>query len=344
MAEDSRPVREGEQLDWSRVAAFLGRPSLEVEQFPGGHSNLTYLLRDGGEEMVLRRPPLGPLPPTAHDMVREYRWLAAMHPVFPLAPKPYVLCEDTSIIGAPFYVMERRQGIVIRAEEPAQLVDRPAERARLSRAMIETLASLHALDIEAAGLTALGKPVGFVERQVRGWTDRWHKSKIDSLPEMEALAEWLPARIPTPTAHTVVHGDFKLDNVMLDPNDIAKIVGVFDWEMCALGDPLVDLGIYLAYWAPAARLDAKDALASVTSGPGWFTRDEVIDTYARASGRDLSQLSFYEAFAFFKIAVVIQQIYFRFKRGQTSDQRFAHLDVRVTHLAKLGAAAMGRNP
>ena len=350
MSTDARPVRAGEQLDWPRVFAYLDEhlkpqaPSLKppvVEQFPGGHSNLTYLLRYGSVELVLRRPPLGPLPPTAHDMVREYRWLAAIHPVFPLAPKPYVLCEDAALIGAPFYVMERRHGIIIRAEEPPQLIDNPPARRRVSRAMIETLAQLHAIDVEASGLSHLGKPAGFVERQVRGWTERWHKSKIDELPEMEALATWLPSQIPpAPARASVVHGDFKLDNVMLDAADIGRIVGVFDWEMCALGDPLIDLGIYLAYWSPAMRLDQKDALASVTTGPGWFTRDEVIDAYAKASGRDLSRLSFYEAFAFFKIAVVIQQIFFRYKRGQTADARFANLDVRVNHLAQLGFRAM----
>jgi aminoglycoside phosphotransferase (APT) family kinase protein len=346
VSTDARPVRSGEELDWARVASFLGRPSVTVEQFPGGHSNLTYLLRDQDEELVLRRPPLGPLPPTAHDMVREYRWLSALHPVFPLAPKPYVLCEDIAVIGAPFYVMERRRGIIIRAEEPPQLAGNPAARARVSRAMIETLAALHAIDVEASGLSHLGKPAGFVERQVRGWTERWHKSKIDDLPEMEALASWLPSQIPphgaalgSAGAPAVVHGDFKLDNVMLDATDIGRIVGVFDWEMCALGDPLIDLGIYLAYWSPAMRLDQKDALASVTEGPGWFTRQEVIDAYAKASGRDLSRLAFYEAFAFFKIAVVIQQIYYRYRQGQTDDPRFAQLDVRVKHLAKLGSIA-----
>jgi aminoglycoside phosphotransferase (APT) family kinase protein len=353
VSTDARPVRAGEQLDWPRVAAYLREhlaagsiagldPALElaVEQFHGGHSNLTYLLRYGGVEMVLRRPPLGPLPPTAHDMAREYRWLAAIHPVFPLAPRPYLVCEDMSVAGAPFYVMERRRGVVIRADEPPQLVDRPEARRDVSRAMIETLATLHAIDVERSGLSHLGKPAGFVERQVRGWTERWHRSKIEKVPEMEALAAWLPAQLPpSPVVPAVVHGDFKLDNLMLDASDIGRIVAVFDWEMCALGDPIVDLGIVLAYWSHAMRLEPNDALASVTDRPGWFTRDEVVACYAAASGRDLSRLSFYEAFAFFKIAVVIQQIFFRYKRGQTDDPRFAQLDVRVKHLAKQGALA-----
>ncbi len=353
MSREAQPVREGEQLDWPRVAAFLQDrlpasriPGLdltlepEVEQFHGGHSNLTYLLRYGGNELVLRRPPLGPLPPTAHDMAREHRWLDGIHPVFPLAPRTYLLCEDPAIAGAPFYVMERRHGLVVRTDEPPQLADRPAERRRVSRAMIETLADLHAIDIEVNGLAHLGKPAGFVDRQVRGWTERWYRSKTDEIPEMEALTAWLPAHLP-PSAvpPAIVHGDFKLDNVMLDPTDVGKVVAIFDWEMTALGDPLIDVGIFLAYWSQGRGLEPNDALASVTDRPGWFSRDEVIDAYAAKSGRDLSRLKFYEAFALFKVAVVIQQIYFRYQRGQTTDERFAQFDVRVRHLARQAVAA-----
>jgi len=353
MSGDVRPVRAGEQLNWAPVAAYLRQhlashdiPGLDlslapvVEQFPGGHSNLTYLLRYGSVDLVLRRPPLGPLPPTAHDMAREHRWLAAIHPLFPLAPRTYLLCEDPAIAGAPFYVMERRRGLVVRTDEPPQLAGQPAARSRVSRAMIETLADLHAIEIEAHGLSGMGKPAGFVERQVRGWTERWYRSKTDEIPEMDELAAWLPAQLP-PNANppAIVHGDFKLDNVMLDPADVGRLVAVFDWEMTALGDPLVDLGIFLAYWSHGTRLEPNDALASVTDRPGWFSRDEVIACYAKRSGRDLSQLPFYEAFALFKVAVVIQQIYFRYKRGQTADERFAQFDVRVRHLARKGVEA-----
>jgi aminoglycoside phosphotransferase (APT) family kinase protein len=311
-----------------------------IEQFHGGHSNLTYLLRYGDVELVLRRPPLGPLPPTAHDMAREHRWLHAIHDLFPLAPQSYLLCEDPAIAGAPFYVMERRRGLVVRSDEPPQLADRPEARRRASRVMIETLADLHAIEIEANGLSHLGKPNGFVERQVRGWTERWYRSKIDDIPEMATLATWLPAHLPPTTgAPAIVHGDFKLDNVMFDPADVGRLVAVFDWEMTALGDPLVDLGIFLAYWSQGAKLEPNDALASVTNRPGWFSRDEVIACYADRSGRDLTRLAFYEAFALFKIAVVIQQIYFRYQAGQTNDERFAHFDVRVRHLARQGAVA-----
>jgi len=356
MIEDTRPVREAEALDWPRLADWLREhlPScdiagldlsgaMELRQFAGGHSNLTYLVRYGDTELVLRRPPLGPVAPTAHDMAREYRWLAAVHPVFPLAPRPYVLCEDTSVIGSIFYVMERRRGIVVRHEEPPEVNDRPDARRRVSEALVDALVRLHAIDVTTGALASLGKPAGFVGRQVRGWTERWQRSKIDDLPEMEDLAEWLPAHLPPdPAPPAIVHGDFKLDNVMLDASDVGRLVGVFDWEMSALGDPLVDLGILLAYWAPTAPSSLHDALTPVTHRPGWFTRDEILDRYTARSARDLSTILFYETFARFKIAVVIQQIFYRYRRGQTNDARFAAFGERVTFLAREAAALVAR--
>lgn len=346
-ALDTKPVRKSEQLDWSNLAAYLREHlpgadgELSVEQFPGGHSNLTYLLRFGENEFVLRRPPFGPVPHRAHDMARESRVLAAVHPVFPLAPKPYVLCEDTSVIGSVFYVMERRRGVVIRMEEPPGLT--PATRQRISGSIIDTLVDLHAIDIEKHGLTALGKPAGFVARQVQGWTERWHGAKTSDLPEMEMLASWLHERIPAdPARPTLVHGDYKLDNVMLDSADLGHLVGVFDWEMSAVGDPLVDVGIILCYWVHVAAAETNDAVATVTTRPGWFGRDEILSRYAARSGRDVSHISFYEVFAIFKLAVVIQQIFARFYRGQTDDPRFASLDQRVTALAKMAAALSAR--
>jgi aminoglycoside phosphotransferase (APT) family kinase protein len=350
MDVDVRAVRAGEQLDWTQLVAWLRdrlpasgvreaelRAEPTVAQFPGGHSNLTYLVRFGETEIVVRRPPLGPVPPTAHDMAREFRWLSAMHGVFPLAPRPYALCDDVSVIGAVFYAMERRRGIVVRAEEPPALAT-PAARRRLSETFVDTLADLHRIDVAANGLSALGKPAGFVERQVRGWTDRWHRSRTAPLPEMDALATWLGEHLPPdPSVAAVVHGDFKLDNVMLDPVDVTRIVAVFDWEMSALGDPLVDIGIVLAYWFPTAPPEQRDALTSVTHRAGYFSRDEIVDRYAARSGRDLSAIRYYEIFAVFKIAVVIQQIYFRFVQGQTSDARFANFGARVEYLARHAA-------
>ena len=350
--DDTKPVRAGEDLDWTSLEAWLRdrlaasaipgpdlRERMEVAQFPGGHSNLTYLVRFGGTELVIRRPPFGPVAPTAHDMARECRWLSAVNPVFPLAPRVYALCEDPAVIGSVFYVMERRQGIVVRNEEPPSIRNRPDVRRGVSLAVVDALADLHAIDIGAAGLSHLGKPHGFVERQVRGWTERWNRSRTSDLPEMETVAGWLVESLPAnPAQPAIVHGDFKLDNLMLDAADPCRVVAVFDWEMAALGDPLVDLGILLAYWVATAPPEQRDALTTVTTLPGWLTPDALVERYAARSGRDLTGLKFYEVFALFKIAVVVQQIYYRFVNRQTDDPRFARLGERVTYLARRAEA------
>ena len=355
-SSDTNPVRASEQLDWSSLAAYArekltaelgdqfdaGAP-MTVEQFPGGHSNLTYLLRFGEQEFAMRRPPFGPVPPKAHDMARECRILAAIHPVFPLAPRPYVLCEDQGVIGATFYIMERRRGLVIRDQEPPEFSEKPGERGRVSMALVDVLADLHLVDINTHGLSALGKPAGFVERQVRGWTQRWHGSQTSEQPEMDRLSQWLEDRLPPDSVRpSLLHGDYKLDNVMLDPVDPRRLVAVFDWEMSAVGDPLVDLGIFLAYWVHAAPAAQRDSLTSVTSRPGWFTREEVIERYAARTGSDVSRIGFYEVFAVFKLAVVLQQIFYRFHRGQTDDARFATLDKRVKSLERIATSLAER--
>ena len=334
---DTRPVRSSEQLDWEKLAEYLRRElnvtgAMTVSQFPGGHSNLTYDLAFGDFELVLRRPPFGPVPARAHDMARECRVLSAVHPHFPLAPRPYLLCEDASVIGSVFYVMERRRGIVIRTDEPP-FFDEDL-RARVSGSMIDTLADLHAIDVAAHGLEALGKPAGFVARQIKGWTERWHGSKTSDVADMEWLARWLDERIPAdPPRATLVHGDYKLDNVMLAHDDPARLAGVFDWEMSAIGDPLVDLGILLCYWVHAAS--ESDAIPSVTRRPGWFGREEILARYAERSGALVDDIAVYEVFAVFKLAVVIQQIYARYVRRQTDDPRFAALGERVAGLAEV---------
>lgn len=337
---DSSPVRTGEELDVEALRTYLNSAlgsdgsSLEIRQFPGGHSNLTYLIHYGADEFVLRRPPVGPVAPTAHDMPREYKLLATVHPLFPLAPKPIVLCEDESVIGVPFYLMERRRGIILRSNVPSAIGDNLSMKGALSRAVVETLVKLHAVDVQASGIVHLGKPIGFVRRQVDGWAKRWERSKTGELPQMEKAIQWLIARIPRDDGEgaTIVHNDFKLDNVMLDEHDPTSVVAVLDWEMSTVGDPLIDVGLFLAYWTMKGTTNSS--LRAITIGPGWLTREEIINQYENATGRDLARIVFYETFARFKVAVVIQQIYFRYVRGQTQDARFRNLDIMVKQLAE----------
>lgn len=350
MQGETLSVRPAEQLDWAALAAYLRwhlapdavkgldlSADMTVSQFPGGHSNLTYLIRFGGAEFVVRRPPLGPVAPRAHDMAREYRWLTALRPVFPLAPRAYLLCDDPSVVGSVFYVMERRRGLVVRHDEPLPLAGNPDARRRVSEALVDALADLHAVDISRGPVAELGKPAGFVRRQVEGWTERWRASRLTEVPEMDDVAAWLGARIPPdPERPAVVHGDFKLDNVLLDPLDVGHLVAIVDWEMSALGDPLVDLGILVAYWS-AAGPDAHDGL-KITNRPGYLTSDAIVERYAARTGRDVAHTGFYEIFGLFKIAVLVQQIFHRYSRGQTDDPRFTTFGGRVASLARRAAA------
>ena len=342
MLSDTAPLRPGEELPVAQLTEYLRArlPEWEepfrIEQFPGGHSNLTYLLRVGNRELVLRRPPVGPLAPTAHDIVRECRVLELVHPVFPLAPRPYLVCEDVSVVGAPFYLMERRRGLVVRRELPPEFGEDLGLRRRVSEAVVDTLAELHAVDIRAHGLAAIGKPDGMLERHIRGWARRWEASKTSEIPAMEHLVKWLLERLPAGAPrHTVVHNDFKLDNVMLAASDPAQVVAVFDWEMATVGDPLVDLGIFLSYWPqPGDPEPRREAISGVTALPGWFSRAEVVERYSRCTGFDVSNIAFYETYALFKVAVILQQIYYRYHRGQTQDARFADFERRVIGLAQ----------
>ncbi len=341
LPRDTAAVRPDEQFDVRALEAYLrdrlpaagGR--LEVEQFPGGHSNLTYLLRYADAEYVMRRPPLGPVAPRAHDMGREYRVLDALWRVFPPAPRPWVYCEDPSVIGAPFYVMERRRGLVVRRTEPPEWRGDPAIRRRVSEAVVDVMVALHAVDWRAAGLGDLGRPEGFVARQVRGWAERWERAKDREVPAVTAVARWLAERVPVPTDATLVHGDLKLDNVMLDAADPGRVVAVLDWEMCTTGDPLVDLGLLLCYWSEAGDPYARrESIVQLTSQPGYLSRAELVERYAARTGRDVSRIAFYEVFALYKVAVVVQQIYIRWKRGQTRDERFAGFGQRAEALAQ----------
>ena len=325
-------ARAGEELDPARLEPFLRSHfpglagPLTIEQFPSGHSNLTYLLRLGEREMVLRRPPFGSKVKTAHDMSREYRVLSKLHPAFPAAPKVLLYCEDESVLGSPFYLMEPIGGIILRKNLPPGLEFSPETACKLSEAYIDNLARLHSLDYEAIGLGDLGKPQGYLERQVRGWIERYHGSRTHDLPEVAQISAWLNEHMPPASGVALIHNDYKYDNVVLDPADLTRIVGVLDWEMCTLGDPLSDLGTALAYWVEAQD---PEELQGITWGPtlcpGSLTRVQLVQRYAEKTGRDVSHMVFYLVFARFKVAVIVQQIYYRYHQGLTKDGRFAAL-------------------
>jgi aminoglycoside phosphotransferase (APT) family kinase protein len=343
---DTDAVRPGEELDLASLADWLrGRIAgaergITLQQFPSGHSNLTYLLKIDGHEYVLRRGPLGPVAPKAHDMGREFRVLQMVHPHFPEAPNVFHLCEDPAVLGSVFFLMERRHGLILRDEIPPQLSKLPNYAERASQGFVDCLIRLHAIDISRTGLIALGKPEGFLERQVQGWADRWKRAATDDMPKMDRVIRWLIDHRPPSPAPTLVHNDYKLDNVMLmlsaDSAERIEIDAVLDWEMATVGDPLADLGLTLCYWAwvEAPQLRAR-GVPALTSQPGWYTRDQFVQRYAQGTGRDLSQIGYYEVLGIFKLAVILQQIYYRFRRGQTQDTRFQNFGDRVKGLVEL---------
>jgi aminoglycoside phosphotransferase (APT) family kinase protein len=337
-------VREEEELDWKKLAHYLrgklpgADAALTVKQFRGGSSNLTYLLRFGDREWVIRRPPFGPLPVGGHDMGREYRVLSRLWEVFPPAPRGMLYSDDASIIGAPFFVMERRIGIVIKNRQPlpAELPSDPATYRAISEGFIDTLADLHGVDYAAIGLGTLGRPDGFVKRQITGWMQRWEKAKTREVPLMERLGAWFLDNLPVSPPPALIHNDFYLHNIMLGADNPGKVVGVFDWEMSTIGDPLIDLGTSMNYWReksdPVELLDTSQGEAH-TMLPGFLSRDELLHRYSKRTGRDVSQISYYWAWAHWKTATVVEQIYVRFVRGQTTDPRFALMGPMAPALA-----------
>jgi aminoglycoside phosphotransferase (APT) family kinase protein len=348
-SSDVTSVRVGEELDVARLSEYLGdkiegvRSGVEVQQFPFGHSNLTYLLITNKGEYVLRRGPLGPVAPKAHDMGREYHVLRAVHPHFPEAPNVIHLCEDKDVIGAVFYIMERRRGTILRDRIPEQVRRVPDHARLISEALIDCMVKMHSIDVHSSGLIALGKPDGFLQRQVSGWTERWQRAKTEHVPEMEAIAQWLGQELPGSSPATLVHNDYKLDNLMLSTDKPFRIEAVLDWEMATVGDPLVDVGLTLCYWSWAAAPQLGTyGMPALTARPGWYTREQFLSRYAERTGRDLTHILFYEVLGIFKLAVILQQIYFRFHRGQTSDARFGDFNQKVKALARLAATLVER--
>ncbi len=347
-ADSTVPVRAGEQIDVNRLDPFLKSrlagfaPPLVLEQFPGGHSNLTYLLRAGGKEFVLRRPPHGTTVAAAHDMAREYRILARVHRTFAKAPEPVLLCEDPAVLGAPFYLMHRVPGVIYRAKKPADFALTPHRVRDACYEFVETLAELHCVDYKTAGLGELYKGPGYLERQLAGWEKRWAGAQTGPNPDMERALPWLKERKPKADyAATIIHNDFKFDNLVYDAETGTKLVGVLDWEMATVGDPLSDFAVMLTTW-----LDKKDPRESSVSAcfmcreTGALTREEIIRIYTRRTGFDLDHLLWYYVLALYKGAVIIQQIYYRYHHGLTKDERFARMSEITKALAQRAVQAI----
>jgi aminoglycoside phosphotransferase (APT) family kinase protein len=355
------PVRPGEELPLEPLAAYLrealgeAQGGLTVEQFPRGFSNLTYLLRWGDRQLVLRRPPFGAAIKSAHDMGREFRILSSLQGVYPKIPRALTYCQEEAVLGAPFYVMERVEGVILRPGlKPEQSPEAPVM-AAIARSLVATLAELHGVDVAAAGLEDLGRPEGYARRQIEGWTKRYGAARTDEIPEMEQVAAWLASRVASQVASQVarqvpgscrralIHNDFKYDNVVLDPQDLPRVRAVLDWEMATLGDPWMDLGTSLGYWVDPDDPPAMRALAlSPTTLPGNPTREEVVALYEAFSGRPVEDPVFYYVYGLFKIAVIVQQIYARYRRGDTQDPRFANLIEGVKSCARTARQAVDR--
>ena len=351
-APEVAPVRPGEELDGKSLEVWL-RPRLaevlpgvdgplEILQFPNGAANLTYLLRLGARELVLRRPPMGQLAPGAHDMRREYKVLSRLWRRFDRAPHAYVFCDDPAVIGAEFFVMERRRGEVIRTAIPRAMRGHPNVGRRIAFALVDAMAELHGLDPETCGLGDLGKPGGFVERQVDGWAKRWQLARFDDSPsEVEALHARLARRPPRMSRASIVHNDLKLDNCQFDPADPDRVVSIFDWDMTTLGDPFIDLGTLLNYWPdPDDPEDAQRASHPGLNRLGLPSRAEIVARYAQRTGADVTAVWWWEAFALWKTVVVVQQLHRRWVRGESTDPRMAQIADRMPALIAAARAVL----
>jgi aminoglycoside phosphotransferase (APT) family kinase protein len=330
----SRPVRSGEEIDaetlFSHLAARIPeiREPLVIEQFPSGHSNLTYLVRSGAREYVLRRPPFGAKRiKSGHDMAREFTVLSRLIATYPKVPRPAYFCpEAESPLGAEFYLMERVTGVILRAQAPKGVALTPDVMRRLSENFIDNLARLHATDLKASGLDELWRGDGYVRRQVDGWTKRYRAAQTDDVAEIETVIAWIGQNVPPDAGPTLIHNDYKYDNLALNPSDLTEIIAVLDWEMATVGDPLTDLAMALAYWVdPDDPQEFRDLGFGLTALPGNLRRTELLERYVAQTGRDAAHMTWHYAFALFKVAGIIQQIYYRYRHGFTRDERFARM-------------------
>lgn len=351
LTDQASAIREGEELDVDAVDHYLktqidglqGTPT--IRQFPGGASNLTYLIAYPEQEFVLRRPPFGKKAKSAHDMGREYRILNQLNDGFPYCPKAYAHCTDESVIGAEFYVMERVQGIILRAELPTDLGLQADQTRELCKSFIDKFVDLHNVDYAACGLADLGKPEGYVERQIEGWIDRYQKAATPDAPSWEPVMAWLRDKMPTDHHKPgIVHNDYRFDNVILDPDNPMQIIGVLDWEMTTIGDPLMDLGNTLAYWIEAGDPQPMQLIRRQPShAPGMLTRQEFADYYAERAGITIDNLDYYYTYGLFRLAGIVQQIYYRYYHGQTQDKRFASFIHMNKLLEQVSLSVIGKS-
>lgn len=341
------PVRPGEELDWASLERYLRDhlPGLDgelsVQQFPNGSANLTYLVTMGETELVVRRPPFGKIAPGAHDMRREHKVLSRLHTAYPRAPKAHLFCDDESVIGSPFFVSEYRPGVVVWDQIPTAMAQHEAPGRRIGFAVVDALADLHAVDPASCGLEGLGRPDGYLERQVRGWQSRWDAVAQEPGTPVERVGTALAEALPATTGTAIVHNDFKLDNCQFAPGDPDQVVSVFDWDMATLGDPLVDVGTLLNYWpddegGSALAIPGLDRL-------GLPTRSEVAARYAERTGRELAlaDVAWYEAFGCWKTAIIMQQLYVRYLRGETTDERMGERGAAVQGLGRRALDLLG---
>lgn len=324
-------VRSGEELDVARIDAFLkaqisdlqGTP--EINQFAGGASNLTYMLHYPQRDLILRRPPFGHRAKSAHDMLREAKIMTALKPVYPYVPNVLATCSDPEVMDCDFYVMERIRGIIPRQNLPEGLNLSVEDTRKLCLSVIDKMIELHQVDYKAAGLDSLGKGDGYVTRQIDGWSDRFRKAKTDDVVDFESVMAWLKAKLPAKDVATcIIHNDFRFDNVVLNPDNPFEVIGVLDWEMATLGDPLMDLGNTLAYWVQADDDQTFQMMRrQPTNAPGMLTRQEVIDYYGEKTGYKVDNFDFYTIYGLFRLAVIVQQIYYRYYHGQTKHKTYA---------------------
>lgn len=331
MLDQPTAIRTGEEIDLQKLLIFLkdriqnSSTEIFIQQFPSGYSNLTYLIKIGEQEYILRRPPFGANIRSAHDMEREYNVLSLLQrAAFTKVPEPVLFCNDESVIGAKFYLMKRVNGVILRNRVPKGMNIEPATFNQLSKSAIDQLVQLHKIDIKSTGLDQLGKPEGYVQRQVEGWTKRYFNAQTDDLSEMTEAADWMQKNIPAISGVSFIHNDYKYDNLVLNPDNLTDIQAILDWEMATVGNPLMDLGTTLAYWAEPTDSDALKPF-NLTWMPGNMLRKEMADYYAEKSGNNLKDVIFYYVFGSFKVGVICQQIYHRYKQGHTQDPRFAML-------------------